>query len=245
MGRRYRVLLTRPEAESEALATELAARGIDGVVAPVLEIQPTGSSLDPPADTQALILTSGNALDALTGYGIDRTLPVFTVGDDTASRAQGYGFTRVDSAAGTAEHLIDRVADRLSPADGPVLWASGEDIRVDLRVRLATYGFRVVRRVVYRASPVTALPQAAVDGLHATNIDGVLFFSPRTAECFISLIEKAGLMDRTQRLIAHCLSPAVADAAGAVTWLDIRTARRPNRQDLLATLDGLAPSTAD
>ena len=243
MPRPYRVLLTRPKADSEALAVELAARGIDSVIAPILDIQPTGVPLNPPPDTQILIVTSGNAFSVMAGHGIDRALPVLAVGVDTAERARAYGFTQVESVGGTAETLIELVVERFSPTAGPLLWASGEDIRVDLVTRLAAYGFNIVRRIVYRACTARTLPQAAINALEvnameSTNINGVLFFSPRTASCFVSLVEKAGLTDRTRHLIAHCLSPTVAEAVSAAVWLDIRTALRPRRQDLLANLDG-------
>lgn len=245
MTRRYRVLLTRPRAESETMAAELAARGIDSVIAPILEIQPTGTPLDPPSDTQALLVTSGNALEALIEQPIGRRLPVYAVGADTAKRAHAQGFDKVEDTGGTAETLIERVVDQLSPDKGPILWVSGEDVRVDLVSRLAGSGFHVARRIVYRAVAVDHLPLAAIDALKSSNLDSALFFSPRTAERFVSLVEKAGLMDRTHHMTAYCLSPAVAEAASAAAWSNIRTARRPTRQDLLATLGDVTSPTAD
>ncbi len=66
-------------------------------------------------------------------------------------------------------------------------------------------------------------------------MDGVLFFSPRTAESFASLCARDGLSERCRTLTAFCLSPAVAEAA-ALPWRAVRIAARPDQESLLELL---------
>lgn len=231
------VILTRPEPESRDLAEELARRGIASVIAPLLAIRPTGTGLGDAAAYVAAVATSGNGVDGLAAATPRRAMPLFAVGGATAERARRLGFAPVFAAAGTGDALVGLIVDRLQAGDGPILWASGDEVRVDLANELGGRGFRVDRLVVYRAEPVEALPEAAARALADGTADAVLFFSPRTAERFATLVGDAGLARRAAALTAHCLSPAVADAARALPWAAIRTAARPTRGDLLATLD--------
>src|SRR3546814_7078079 len=60
-----RVLLTRPEPESRALAAALGHRGIETIVAPVLAIRPTGARLADAGRYVAALDTSGHGVDGL------------------------------------------------------------------------------------------------------------------------------------------------------------------------------------
>ena len=65
------------------------------------------------------------------------------------------------------------------------------------------------------------------------------FFSPRTAEAFVSLVGACGLAAACERLEALCLSPAVAKTLAGLAWRRVRTASRPD-QDALLELMGLS-----
>lgn len=230
------VILTRPEPESLALAEELARRGIEPVIAPLLTIRPAGLALGDAGRYAAAVATSGNGVDGLAAATPRRAFPLFAVGEATAARARGHGFAPVTPADGTGATLVDLILTRLRPGDGPILWASGDEIRVDVAAELGGRGFEVDRAVVYRAEAVDRLPESAARALAAGDAAAVLFFSPRSAERFATLATDAGLARRAAAMTAHCLSPAVADAAGALPWAAIRTAARPTREALLETL---------
>ena len=238
-----RVLITRPQAEAEALAAELTSRGHEAVIAPMLVIRSAGIQLRDAARYQAAAVTSGNGVDGLASATARRALPVFAVGEATAERALALGFDPVTSAQGTGGALVDLIRTTLHPANGPILWASGDEVRVDLTTELGNRGFAVERVIVYRTEPVDRLSDAGLHALMDRSLGGVLFFSPRTAERFVRLVLEAGLDGQVTTMAAHCLSPPIADTVGALPWATIRTAARPTREDLLATLDdGPAPA---
>ena len=93
MDERPCIWLTRPLADSESLAAELAEHDIASIVAPVMRIEP--KSFTPPAETPtALLLTSRYAADALALLPAAwHKLPLYCVGDATAACAKTYGFT--------------------------------------------------------------------------------------------------------------------------------------------------------
>jgi len=240
-----RVLVTRPEAEAVSLARELARRGIQALIAPMLVIVPTGVSLADAGRFQAATVTSGNGADALAAAMPRRALPVFAVGEATAERLRHHGFAAVSAAEGTGLALAELIRNKVRPGAGALLWVSGDEIRVDLATELGRHGFEVERVIGYRATAASELPAEAVEAMSDGTADGVLFFSPRSAERFASLVSAAGLARRTAGMTAYCLSAAVADAARPLPWATIRIARRPTSGDLLATLDDAISSDPD
>ena len=93
-----RILVTRPEPDASREAEALAARGHEAVLAPLLNIE---FARDVPVDlagAQALIVTSRNALRALSSrreLEDARKLPLYAVGEATSRAARELGFTTV------------------------------------------------------------------------------------------------------------------------------------------------------
>jgi len=237
---RLRVLLTRPRPDAEATAQVLAAHGIEALVAPLLEI--TDSDVAPLdlADVQVALVTSANGVRALARATPVRDLPVLAVGDASAAVAQEEGFTDVASAAGDVAALADVVRHRLNPKDGALLHAAGSAVAGDLAGDLARSGFTVRRVQLYEARTVETLPAAAAQALAGGTVDAVLLYSPRTANQFTQLVSAAGLREACRSLVAVCLSPAVASAAAALPFAELRVAATPEQQALIATLLGTA-----
>lgn len=234
-----RVLLTRPRADSEALAVELGARGIDCLVAPVLEIEPVpGSALDL-ARFQAVLVTSANGARALVGRTSRRDVPVLAVGDGTARVLQDAGFAQVASADGAGADLVALAARELDPSAGPVLRVRGREAAGAIRDDLAGRGFTIEEAVLYRAERSVALPEPACAALDAGKLDAALFFSPRSAATFVTLAHEAGVAAACARVAALCLSEAVAAEVHAVPWRCTAIARHPRKADMLALLDDL------
>lgn len=234
-----RILITRPREDSEALAAELRGRGFEPVIQPLLEIRYLPG---PPLEldgVQAILFTSANGVRATAARTARRDLPALAVGDATARCAREAGFVRVESARGDVGSLARLVADRLDPAAGRLYHAAGSAVAGDLAGDLGRAGFSVERQVLYAAEPVTELPPGTVEALYAGTIDAVLFFSPRTAQSFVKVVQKAGLADRLGEILAFCLSEAVGTALRTVGWRDILIACRP---DQAALLDLIAPA---
>jgi uroporphyrinogen-III synthase len=231
-----RVLITRPRAEAEALAAILKARGIESTIESLLEIEPAvmpALSLDGVA---ALLFTSANGARAFAALESGRHFPVYAVGERTAETAREAGFPSVESARGDVGELASLVRRKLDPKNGALLHAAGAAVKGDLAAMLAPDGFEVRCLVLYEAVPKKALSSAAVAALLDGSLDAVLLFSNRSAETFISLVRGAGVEEACARLIAFCLSPAVAEAASAITWREVRTASRPEQAALLELL---------
>ncbi len=232
-----RVLLTRPQHDSQVLAELLKARGIDSVIQPMLEIVAQADAVLNLAGVQAILVTSANGARALAEATSDRSLPVFAVGDATARAARGAGFARVESAGGDVDDLAALVIARLDPNAGPLCHVAGSAVAGDLAGRLDEAGFETRRAVLYEAVPCRAIAAEAAAALRDGALDAVLLFSPRTAASFVRLAQEGGLTQASKRLAALCLSPAVAAAASGLAWRDVRIALEPTQDALMALLE--------
>jgi uroporphyrinogen-III synthase len=231
-----RVLLTRPHADSEPLAAALRQRGVEALIEPLLGIDMVPG---PPVDldgVQALLATSANGVRAFAAREAGRWLPVYAVGDATARNAREAGFGSVESASGDVDALAELVRRRLDPGAGALLHVAGTAVAGDLAGRVEAAGFRYRRVVLYRARKADRLSPAAVRAIRGREVDGVVLFSPRTADTFVALVAEAGSTEACRRLTAFCLSDAVAAKAGTVAWNRIVVARRPDRAAMVEAI---------
>jgi len=242
-----KALVTRPREDSQGLAAELARLGFEVQVEPLLDIR---AIPDVPVDTagiQGILATSANGIRALARAVPDRHWPVWAVGDASARVARDLGYTRVASAGGDVESLTALVGERCDPAAGDLLHAAGSVTAGDLAGGLGKAGFTVRRVVLYRAETAGAVSDGLAAALAGGELDVALFFSPRTAATFVTLVQAAGLATAAGRIAAYALSPAVARELAALPWAAVHVAAAPTQAALLAALcpdSGGTPSSA-
>jgi uroporphyrinogen-III synthase len=220
-----KILVTRPEPGASATAARLVSMGHEPVVASCLAITPLPARL--PEHVAALIVTSGQAVPALPArlHGV----PVFCVGDATAGRLRAAGFGRVESASGDSGDLFRLISARRLP--GTHGMAVGERHGMGLLRQLRAAEFTVLRRKVYAATPLRALPEAAAQALADKKINVALFYSAESARAFTRLKPPG-----TGNAEAYALSPAVAAALDGLPWSRIRVALAPTEADLMALI---------
>ena len=228
------LLLTRPEADSLELAAVLETRGHTVLIDPALDIEPVPAARVDLAGVQAVVLTSRHAVVALAQ--IDPSLPVFCVGEATATLVAAKTARRASTGPGDASGLARLIAQRLRPDDGAVLHLAGDEVRPELRAYLEDHGFHFRQLVVYRARAAARLRPTTLAALGEGRIDAVLSFSPRSAAVFMALARKADL----SRVTALCLSSNVAAALEVDRFAGILIAKRPDQAALLDLLEAPA-----
>lgn len=214
------VWITRAAPGALATAGRVAALGFDPVVAPLLEVRPTGHGPLDLSGAGALAFTSINGVEAFASRCEDRGLPAFAVGAATAAAARAAGFTTVISADGAVTDLAKLIARHAPEIKGDVLHPSAAETVGDLPAR---------RLVVYEtvAAPLPPGFEATIPGLNA-----VLVHSPKAARILSAILcENPG---PDLRLL--CLSPAVAAPLSGVPAREIVSAALPNEEALLNLL---------
>ena len=87
-----RVLVTRPREDAAGLAEALTARGCEAVLEPLFHVEFMDTAALDLSGVHAFLLTSANGARALSRRDVSRELPVYAVGDATASAARDAGF---------------------------------------------------------------------------------------------------------------------------------------------------------
>ena len=229
-------LVTRPREDAEGVSRELRTRGLDVVVEPLLDIHHLDVEVDAHG-VQGILATSANGVRALARLLPDRDLPVWAVGDATAAMAREVGYGRVEAAEGDVHSLAALVKSRCTPDAGPFLHAAGSVTAGDLAGDLGTAGFGVRRVVLYEARTADAISDELAATLRAGGIGLALFFSPRTAATFATLMRAADLAGTTGTITAYALSANVAKELEALPWAAVRVAAAPSQAALLAALE--------
>jgi len=236
-----KALVTRPREDAAGLIAALTARGIEPLLEPLLTI---ALAPDAPATlatalpgAQAVLFTSANGVRAFASASSQRDLPAFAVGDATARAAQAAGFRQVGSAGGDVRALAALAAQRLDRTAGPLIHAAASAVAGDLAGDLTRAGFTVRRLRLYEAVAATRLSVESRDAIAGGAVACAIFFSPRTAETFVTLARAAGIGSHAETIAAIVLSPAVAAALDPLTWRRIEIAAAPNETALLAALD--------
>jgi uroporphyrinogen-III synthase len=231
-----RVLVTRPKEDSTALRQELRTRGVEVQLDPMLVIQRMEDAAIDLDGAQGLLFTSSNGIRAFANLSGERDLPAYCVGDETARTARTEGFTNLHSAAGDVEALANYVSAHSQPENGRMVHVAGSVSAGDLAGALRAAGFSVDRIPLYEAIPADSLAEETKNAFRQGLLDGVLFFSPRTAATFVSLAKAAGLENACRTVDAYCLSAGVAQRVGELSWRRIVVAAEPTRAALLAVL---------
>jgi uroporphyrinogen-III synthase len=232
-----RALITRPKEDSEGVARELAGRGLEVMIEPLLDIEPVPGARVETGGAQGILVTSANGIRALARLHPGRDLPVWAVGDASARAARDMGFARVESAGGDVDSLAELVAARVEAGNGALLHAAGSVTAGDLSGKLSALGYEIRRQVLYRAVTATRLSESLRAALMAEKLHLALFFSPRTARTFATLAAQAEVQGSLGRIAAYGLSANVTAELAPLPWRTLRQAAEPTQAALLAAID--------
>jgi uroporphyrinogen-III synthase len=236
------VLVTRPHPDDEHTALALRARGFEVLRAPMLRFESLGFRDDEATRYDAVLVTSANALRGLelSGHRLLK-LPLFTVGEHTASVAHKIGFEKIIAADGDAARLRDRVLAAVKVKElkksGRLLYLAGADISRDLAGELGVHGFSVVTQTTYKMVPVTRLPREVCEAFAANGIEAVLHYSRRSARAFLDAARAAGVEISALALPQVCISAAVASVLREAGAMQLVVAAAPHESALFEALE--------
>ena len=237
------ILVTRPHPDDETTARALRDRGFDVLRAPMLRFEPVPFQDDADARYGAVVVTSANALRAiapqLAGSRLLR-LPLFAVGEHTATAAREAGFDEVIASKGDAGALRDLVlaavkSKQLKKAS-PLLYLAGADLARDLGGELGEKGFTVVTHTTYRMVPAPSLPRAICDAFVAHKVEAVLHYSRRSARAFLEAARSGGVEISALALPQCCISVAVAAVLRDAGATQVTAATSPDENALFEAL---------
>jgi uroporphyrinogen-III synthase len=237
------VLVTRPSPDNDRSAAALRARGFDVLLAPMLRFEPVALPSELGEELGAVIITSANALRAvapqLDGSPLKR-LPLFAVGEQTASAARDAGFVKVIVAEGDSAALRDLIAasvkTRVFKKRETLLYFAAADISRDLAGELSARGLHVVTQTAYRMAQVAHLPREVCAAFAASAIEAVLHYSRRSAEAFVAAARDDGVEISALAVPQCCISASVAEVLREAGAARVTVAVQPDENKLLEGL---------
>jgi len=214
------LLILRPQPGADATAARAAAMGLEVIIASLFHLRPVQWQAPEASEVDSVLLTSANACrlggEQIAGFA---NLPCYSVGEATADAARSAGFRRVRTGPGDGaaalRMMIEEGVERPLHLCGRDYIPLGDDPRI-------------VRRIVYAADEVPALPPPAVGAVRSGAV--ALVHSARAAAVFGKLVDCAGL-DRSRTSLA-----AISDAAAATAglgWRRVEISLRPRDQAVL------------
>ena len=238
------ILVTRPHPDNETTAENLRARGHVVLLAPVLKCEPVAFHDESETNYGAIIVTSANAIRAIAAQLRDRgllALPLFAVGEHTASVAREAGFKDVIVAGGDAASLRDKVVqgarEKVLKKKSTLLYLAGADLSRDLGGELGAEGFSVVTQTTYRMAPVKVLPREVCEGFAAHGIEAVLHYSRRSARAFLDAARDEGVEISALAIPQCCLSETVASVLRDAGGSQVLVAASPDENALFDALE--------
>lgn len=251
-------LIIRPQPDGDRDVALLVRYGVPALASPSMISTPQPHESPDPAKFSGIIITSRNAVDAMTKVGktniynnsdtnahsnIWAKLPAFVVGSATAAAARNAGFSDVFIGTGGGAGLLAPIEryftgktgkqDYGNPSDLPLFWPSAADISFDMVAALSGYGIAVQRLPVYQMIANDALDAAITDKIDQGAIAAVVAMSPRSVQIFRKNLDAAGKASSLARMVLIAGSAAIVAAAGG-GWQTVYTAGQPRRNRLLA-----------
>lgn len=234
-----RLLMTRPEPDASLSAERLRALGHTVIVSPVLEIIFSHEALLWCSGVD-FVVTSRNGMRALVDLGDDAMrsdAAIFTVGDATAALAKEAGFLRVFSASGAVDDLV-----RLIEAENParLLYICGRERKGNLEEKLRACGISVDLAERYHANFASQFSAQAISAFEDQSIDGVVFYSTRSAEAFNHLMKQQLISYSTKQMTYFCLAKAALCVFDSDVRMSAIVAGRPDEQSLFDAIAAYA-----
>jgi uroporphyrinogen-III synthase len=225
------VINTRPSLDADSFSWAIRAAGAKVILSPVLDIRfRDGAATVEPGES--LAFTSANGVRAFARVNADRDLRVFAVGAATAEEARRAGFCDVSAADGDVASLAGLIAKAKGPSK--ILHLAGSDRAGDLVAALAESGVSARRLVLYEATPIPCLSDAARNALADKPQNcAVGLFSPRSAALFLMQCANSSVEKQLSRAKLFAFSDAVAAAATPGRWGGVKIATE-------RTLDAMA-----
>jgi uroporphyrinogen-III synthase len=258
-----RVVITRAESQSAALAAALTAHGAEAVSLPLIQIlppldyAPLDSALRDLANFDWLIFTSQNSVTAVAARlaapnsshrvipsearnlssSVDHatlaSLRIAAVGKATADAAQVAGFNVAHVGQGGTAAAL--VHELASELrDKRVLLPRSDRAASELVPRLERFGAEVTEVIAYRTAETTEVDAAGREAVAACA--AILFFSPSAVHSFTALRKSSALDSFADNVVVGAIGPITSVALRNAGLRCDFQASEPSVEEIVATL---------
>ena len=229
------VLLTRPQGDNEPIAQYLKEHGINSFCCPLLRVVPVEHILnsdDHGSQCDFCIITSKNALPNIPRL---KNLKAFFVVGKSLAQTVSQKFPGADIVeAQTASDLLKTICSKRH--FGKYLFVSGDNITIDFSEELKSMNFDCIRLITYQTKPNKNAGACIEKAFDSKNISGVALFSSFSAQCYIDLVERYDLKERSKNLYHFLLSEKISEVIEKIPNHLQMIASYPNSKSLCSKM---------
>ena len=216
-----KIILTRPQELSYKIAKDLSKKNLPSLVQPLFSVIQLDNLQLKEKNLQAILITSSNAVFALTKLAIKKELLILAIGKKTASEVKKLGYNNVFSANNSAISLCNLAENKLTKNEGFVFYLAGEIITLDIAEKLQNLGFLARKIIVYQTREIKEFLPITINEIIGGNIAEIWFYSKNSAKIFYQLTKKHNLLRYLKQIKICCLSQNIADFAQEIGFLNI------------------------
>ncbi|PZQ45259.1 MAG: hypothetical protein DI551_07895 [Micavibrio aeruginosavorus] len=208
---------------------------------PILKIEPIDVDLPEIEQGEALVFTSGHAIEVFAERSGRRNIPVYTVGRNTADIARQNGFTNIVNAAGTVDDLAEILKIVAKSGEIDLIYLRGEDVSQDLRGILNKNGVNLREFTLYRAILADSLSLALLKAIDQRALEAVMLFSARGALALAELLEQYDRAGRMRTTKALCIGDSVVQSVSVLPFERVLVSSKPDRHGMIELITQLPP----
>jgi len=204
-------VLTRPIEDSKRIKQSLENQGHDVIVNPLLEIK-YKTNIFNPEKYEVLIFTSRHSIRYLEEKKIfPKNKIICACGKSTFLEAKKFGTENTYILYSNVSELEDNFANINGIKEKKVVYLRGREITSDIVSIFKDNGISIDDEIVYEANAINEFNNEFKNELDRGQNLAILFYSIRTAQIYLQLMEKYNLSNKTSIIIAYCISKNVAN----------------------------------
>ena len=203
------ILITRPHKHAIPTAKKILQIGLQPLMIPLLKIKYIDVEI-PQAGYDGLVISSQNAVAAISANKSLFRTPIFVVGEQSKALLAQHGFRNIKYVAENIQLLQMKLA---TFPNHKFLYICGRHITVNLEELIGVE--RLKQLVVYEAEAIIELTTKQIELINK-KVRIVLFYSARTAKIWWRLCKKHEL--KMEGKTAICISADVAKEIYQLNW---------------------------
>lgn len=235
------LLLTRSIKQSNEIKSSIEDIGYKVVLEPLLTVEPLDNidliiSNINFNDVELLIFTSINAINIFVSHCKERDIPIIVGSSKSALMAKDLGFKNIHCTYGDANSILKKI-QKLN-IKGKSIYFAGTDITLELSKELVSLGIKSEKIIIYKAHAKQNLSEQIINQIQNNKIDVITFFSKRTAEIFIKMINNILLEKQIDfsKITAIVLSKKIAMICKSLNWRNIKISSNITTESFLDLL---------
>ena len=215
------ILLTRPLEDCSEMILKFKKLGNQVSHLPLLKIEKIKYGEVNFSDFKGIIFTSANAVKFLNVEKIDKQILCFCVGNATEKKARSFGFQNVIAAEGNVQNLKELILQNFNNKDGKIIYASGENITINLDKELMKEGYKVKRIINYRSVHNENFEESFVEELKVNIPDIIYVYSQNSALSFLKFIKLNQSENLWMNTNLMCIGEKTSAILNEIKWKKI------------------------